>query len=876
MKVSLIYQLFSLFVISPFVGIVLCAAAFGDDDDFPFSTVIDILSQNPEFSTFLRLIQREGHVPTLNAMDNYTLFAPVNSAFIDDDESSIGADFVLENYILSDDVLIISNIAPGTYLLQSESYPMSLYKGNDGKSALNDVIHIVDPNLSPNFQNATVHGIDAFIKKPPTLYDLVSSHVDTEREPITLMKHLIESSYQDIDSMEVDRFKLQPFVNGSTIFLPTDKALRKFFNDIELSYLFDLSDSEFTVPARKQDIEVLIKKITVNKLFGGVIRQNDDIIENKNGEPLTVFSKNKGRDLVVNGSAALMSNLIYDQGIVHVVSDLPIVDTDLDFNAEKYLMGLNASSFVEELYIREFQRLIEDPNTEQTIFVTKDALFESSAAGGLSKAQLLYHFIEHKVNLTDDFKDGVFPTRLYESMYCSSNKKLGGKCQRMKISKFGEHLYLNEKFHVLNLDPILIDNTMIYIVDDNLMLPGDLIPSVNPFFHCSKSLKFLQQLNLLDLKPNKEGYTLLLPCFNSWSEMQLVTDYLQRNISAMNILMKNYVLNGLIYSDDSNNTMNTTNLYGEEVLVEIGTSNSSTDYLPLSLSTVDHEIELKKSFDMIFNQGVVHPVNEVFFPENLDIHLRHLIETIGTYDFLVFLEKYPEFNDILTGSAPYSLLIPTQRSLLMEGIDLNYTKLEKFLKLHILPENQTSLLLECADKIDTTAGESLKCREASDNVLLLSVIDGIDKEVRILKKGCTSNNSASCVFLIDRPISVNWLSKERYSITLPALSFALGTVLGTMFLFSLLLCVIVTCAHKKPSKGYKSRRASDAENNEEEPLIPSENSSAVVPNSSYQATVNAARNHNQVSPTFESSYSSNAKTAPMKVGQNITEGLARD
>ena len=155
--------------------------------------------------------------------------------------------------------------------------------------------------------------------------------------------------------------------------------------------------------------------------------------------------------------------------------------------------------------------------------------------------------------------------------------------------------------------------------------------------------------------------------------MQLVTDYLQRNISAMNILMKNYVLNGLIYSDDSNNTMNTTNLYGEEVLVEIGTSNSSTDYLPLSLSTVDHEIELKKSFDMIFNQGVVHPVNEVFFPENLDIHLRHLIETIGTYDFLVFLEKYPEFNDILTGSAPYSLLIPTQRSLLMEGIDLNYT-----------------------------------------------------------------------------------------------------------------------------------------------------------------------------------------------------------
>lgn len=51
-------------------------------DDFPFSTVIDILSENVEFSTFLRIIQKTGHVQYLNELQNFTLFAPINSAFI--------------------------------------------------------------------------------------------------------------------------------------------------------------------------------------------------------------------------------------------------------------------------------------------------------------------------------------------------------------------------------------------------------------------------------------------------------------------------------------------------------------------------------------------------------------------------------------------------------------------------------------------------------------------------------------------------------------------------------------------------------------------------------------------------------------------------
>ena len=46
------------------------------------STLVDILSERPQFSYFLRLLQRQGMIPTLNQMENITLLAPINLAFV--------------------------------------------------------------------------------------------------------------------------------------------------------------------------------------------------------------------------------------------------------------------------------------------------------------------------------------------------------------------------------------------------------------------------------------------------------------------------------------------------------------------------------------------------------------------------------------------------------------------------------------------------------------------------------------------------------------------------------------------------------------------------------------------------------------------------
>ena len=45
------------------------------------STLVDILSNVHSF-LFLRLLQRQGMIPTLNQMENITLLAPINLAFV--------------------------------------------------------------------------------------------------------------------------------------------------------------------------------------------------------------------------------------------------------------------------------------------------------------------------------------------------------------------------------------------------------------------------------------------------------------------------------------------------------------------------------------------------------------------------------------------------------------------------------------------------------------------------------------------------------------------------------------------------------------------------------------------------------------------------
>ncbi|CUS22214.1 LAQU0S05e00254g1_1 [Lachancea quebecensis] len=828
-----------------------------DDDDFPFTTVVDCLWQNAEFSTFLRVLQKEGLIPYLNELDNFTIFAPINSAFVQSDEK-----VALDHYLLQDYILNFENFESGTHVLTpNDSRPHLIEKRTNGAWKINNV-PVLRESLRPSMQNAVLYSVTSLIRGTPELDELVE-----------------KSANVSLFSLLLDRIDLgdQRVFDNKTLIIPKDSAFNSAFNGIELEYLLGPNDAAIKSPHlskvyrnRKKDRRFLFQRLLVDGILGGNIDKTNAL--NLDNELLTFESHNNGTVISVNNTIPALSNQLYATGIAHIFSELDFLPRYLNFTAEKYLVGLGADRFVEETYMRKLDHLINGSHDENlTIFVLVEPSNEGS---GFSKSSLLYHFVDDYVDLTE-YAIPTSSKQLYDTMFCSSNKRLGGECQRLKIerhSKGKEHIMINGKYCLKSPEPITIGNTSIYLLENDVSLPADLLSSIDPFSGCSKSLHFLDELNLLDLRPNNKGYTVLLPCFDSWDYFDLNLDYLEHNITALNLIMKNYILNGLIYTDSEEQTLEISNFYNEPIRVEILGRGSGSSQFAMNLSTVEEPITLKNGADTFFDRGVLHPMEKVFFPKSLDITLLNLLETTKSFEFLSFLETFPEFDNIVRQGKQCSILVPTSQSLLLDDISLDSSRLKEFLELHIIPANSTEALLNCQSEIQTLHGEYLHCRESSSNTHLLRFKKGLDKEVRILRKGCASADNHTCVFVIDQPLSLSWLDQARYQIGLPGIAFAVGMLLGVVGIFSLLSCTLMLFMRRR-NVGDRN----DGEvYNEQERLLGSQSQPPQPYSSTHLSTPpptpaqrNSLKNETSSrSRVFENSYSMHSSRNPVSIQQN--------
>lgn len=760
---------------------------------FPFTSVVDILSQNVEFSTFLRIVQREGHIPYLNELENYTLFAPVNSAFIEDEiENSID----IQNYLLHDAVLLSADIDLGVHVISNGvKFPFVLERTEDAVVSINNAT-VVDPDLSPNFQNATVHGI---AKVLPTPFDL--KHFLERLEEETGDFHLFNNFTKGASS-------IASLVTNRTLLIPSDANFRKFYSDIEINYITDVfnslekldGDMEHTWQADRQRF---LQNIISEKILGGYM-QGSISSENLNSELLDFESNERGSLISVNGSSSSqLSNMVFSRGLAHAFDNLWLLSDVVKFNAEKYLHGLNCSNFVRELYFRNLQHLIQDVNlgNNMTIFIP---VVPVNGYDGFSKPSLLYHFAGIELWLEKEFPIITSEiSKMFESEYCASNTNLGGNCQRIKVTKNENGYFINENYKILHEQPYQVGKTLIYMVSEDFKLPGDLASSINPFYGCSSSLTFLNELNLLSLPLNSKGYTILLPCFNSWETLELNLEFFQRNASAVNTIMKSMIFDGLLYSDSEPVRFQSRNLLGESVEIKAEQYHDGGKLL-LTADSINGNIKIENELDLFFSQGVVHPLKQVYLPRSVSISLKDLIQTTGTTRLIELFEEFKELSAIINNNEPYSLLVPTASSL--AGEVLNSTKLIDFLKLHVILGECTSALLHCGSNVSTALGDMLMCRKDAQGNHFLRVSEGSQDEVRILKKGCTSFHDDSCIFLIDRPISLQWLNRNSNKLRLPSSPLAIGLTVESIIL---LVVISIFLYKKKKATGRQLYTSSD-------------------------------------------------------------------
>ncbi|CAL9730024.1 hypothetical protein MOUN0_I04786 [Monosporozyma unispora] len=862
----------------------------------PFTTVIDLLSQDVEFSIFVRLLQRKKLIPYLNELQNFTLLAPVNSAFVQDFnplsndvkdvistlDLSPWDEFDVQNYIIHDNVITTDQLTNSTKVISDNvKFPLVLSQPNinSHRFVINNDIPIVEPNLSPNMQNATVHGVLKLVTDAKDINSLINSVEN------------IKVSYTNIDVLLqnlLNRY-MDPPTNNKTLLVPSNKSFKTHFNSIELNYLLNHYNKLEKMNKHIQkgwykDMEILLNNLLIDEVVGG---STDLLTFNQNNGLVHISSKNCGQQLILNerdSSILTFTNQPYDFGMAHFFDDIQFLNTSISFNAEKYLHGLNCSGFVREIYFRGLEKFIKDNDEFVTIFLPQASLNDEV---GFTKSTLLYHFTELPIWLEKDFptlSKNEIHNKFYNSSFCSSNKKLGGHCQRMKLTKSNKGYFINNKFHILNSKPYQIGNTLIYIIDNDITLPNDLIFSLPPTLDsCSKSISFLRKLNYLDLKPNHEGYTVFLPCFNSWDDMGLNFKYIQSNFTAASLIMENLIVNGLYYTDlGDHRYIETNNLLDEPITIDINKDDHSSK-IEVNIDSLQDNLTIDKDSDIIFNQGVIHPTHNIEYPLDLQISLKDLFMTTGNDKFMYLLETLPNYKHLFNDSnMPYSILVPTLSSLDYSNISNDYTKLEEFLKLHIIPGNETVNILNCDNDFNTLLGEILECKSYSQDDQYIKVKEGATNEVRILNKGCSTENSQqACIFLIDKPLSLNWIGKDKYNLNMPILAVAFGIILGVV-MFMIFVCCLLVARVTKIKNRYQMVDSSENSNENDNtvrhindvkhPLL---NNSQIRPPTSYDSTNTAAKlsassngsssNSNNRPNTGSASYSVNSTATPIQM-----------
>jgi uncharacterized surface protein with fasciclin (FAS1) repeats len=797
-----------------FLPALLLSLTVAQDPQDPAATVIDLLSDNVEFSYFLRVLQRNMLIPYLNQLQNFTLAAPVNGAFASDYCQGLTAKECAEaevpmtvkqlaNYIIKGPISMKD--LKGTHIYHTlpskgPSSPIKFHSDNfNSQYTVNDV-DIVELDLYASEQNAYVQGIDKLLRDLKPVDQVISSLPDS----------LV------FNSLASDNFNL----SGKTILIPVDDSFQ--LEDYQINYLLTYYG--------RNDANFIFNSFILDGFYGGDVNAT---AHNANGYPLEIISKDHGSHIVINDTLlSLKSNILANDAVIHVFNNSALIP-EIEFNVLKALVGLEASGFVDELLLHDLSDLITNNSIEQTIFYPRD----SDQFSIMSKSSNLYHFVTERIDDLTTVKS------LYDTRFCNT-KKMGSSCQKIKAKKVGSNSLMLNNNILIESGPYRVGNTTIYLTDDDLRTPGDLLSSVNSVLHCSKSLGFLNDLGLEKLPNNKEGYTLFLPCFNSWDDFYLTLNFLKHNHTTLDFLMRDLILNGLVYTDfreDDSTYININDLPVDLKFI------SNEDGTTLKLQYDNGDLFLKQDNDIIFNQGVIHPIEQLLIPPEIDISIRDILEHSDADLFLQFFGFFPELEEIFH-LGDYSILLPSASSLFrLDPFNSNST-LKEFLQLHVIPSSSIDDLYQCTDEIVTLNPKAnLTCSLVSGHQFL-QIANGADNAVRILNKGCTSTSKKTCVYSIDRSISLKWIDEDEHlHITLPGIAVGFGVILGAVLSVMLLTCLMLVVI-RRPRKG------SDSESRSDGSTTPVNETTALLPNNEQR---------NQVCNSFESGYSANANVNPI-------------
>ncbi|KAF9088305.1 hypothetical protein BGX27_002723, partial [Mortierella sp. AM989] len=378
-------------------------------------TVIDLISSDPGFSRLVKELQRLRLIVLLNRRKTCTFFAPTNRAFSQWDSANPGKRInketllyhILPNNLLTTDMkdamLLETMYIREGYLgdnKEGQIAPVSKPRWRPGRLLIGDA-EILERDWQAD--NGVVHVIDRLLTPPVDLADTIQKHAE-----LAAIYNLVHSTGLD-DLLRQHR----PF----TLFAPTTNALKKL-NDVQVRYLRH--------DQGRKDLETTFHHhIHAGTIYKQDIQPGSSSVSTLEGQDLMLSLDGK---LLVDNAEVEKTDILAANGVIHTVSR-PLLPSALVWTAGKYLVGLNATKFVDALRDAGLSHYVDDPEASYTIFAPQDDTFDAEVISEFAASSdlLRFHVVAGKKTRAN-FQDGeLLATEFY-------TEQLNGRAQRSKIS----------------------------------------------------------------------------------------------------------------------------------------------------------------------------------------------------------------------------------------------------------------------------------------------------------------------------------------------------------------------------------------------------------------------------------------------------------
>lgn len=417
------------------------------------TTLVDLLSADPDYTQLLRVLQRTRLIPTLNRLNSSTFFAPTNDAihryslwseYLTFPEDALGDNiheqvrqtllYHMLNYTLESfppestidtyNTLHFPRISPsppsknpppappwlpvpgGSLNGESQRLRAAVrgsrpYVGVDALGE-NGVLVSKDPVRGTN---CTLIGIDDVLETPSSVASIIRS-----TPSLSYLADILPDS-------QIEALGKSP---GLTVFLPEDDAWSTLHPVIRL-YLessFAHADLRWIVgmhvadgPLGYTDRFGASTKSMLSYVPPSCLFAHFWLVRTIEGNKLHIDVKSDS--IKVSGAEMRQRDIYASNGVLHTVSNLLLPPGSLQLNAEKYLLALNCSTFIGLLRSVNLTHLVTDPEAEYTILAPRDDVLEISGGGSFPdegtdelKRSLKYHFIPGRWR-TNKLKDGM-------------------------------------------------------------------------------------------------------------------------------------------------------------------------------------------------------------------------------------------------------------------------------------------------------------------------------------------------------------------------------------------------------------------------------------------------------------------------------------